>query len=84
MSLPRLTTITVGVPDVDATAAYYGDFGLSDLGRNCFVTADAGRQLRSSIRRNGSCFSLASECTTVTTSTDSDHKLEGRMSPTAG
>ena len=31
MSLHRLTTITIGVPDPDATATYYRDFGLAEL-----------------------------------------------------
>jgi len=46
MSLHRLTSITIGVPDVEATAAYYRDFGLADLGANRFATTDGGEQLR--------------------------------------
>ncbi|MFJ9368649.1 VOC family protein [Nocardia sp. NPDC101769] len=46
MSLHRLTTITIGVPDPDATADYYRDFGLTDLGGNRFGTVDGGEQLR--------------------------------------
>lgn len=46
MALHRLTSITVGVPDVDATAAYYTDFGLTPLGGNAFGTADGGEQFK--------------------------------------
>lgn len=52
MALHRLTSITLGVPDVSATAAYYTDFGLTpaapaphapDVAR--FGTVDGGEQL---------------------------------------
>jgi catechol 2,3-dioxygenase-like lactoylglutathione lyase family enzyme len=46
MSLHRLTSIIIGVPDVEATAAYYRDFGLAELGANRFATVDGGEQLR--------------------------------------
>jgi catechol 2,3-dioxygenase-like lactoylglutathione lyase family enzyme len=46
MALHRLTTITVGVPDVDAASAFYRDFGLVDLGNGRFATTDGGEQLR--------------------------------------
>ncbi len=46
MSLHRLTAITIGVPNVEATADYYRDFGLADLGDNRFGTVDGGEQLR--------------------------------------
>src|ERR1700752_2317003 len=46
MSLHRLTRIIIGVPDVAAAAAYYRDFGLTELGANRFATADGGEQLR--------------------------------------
>ncbi|MET9328053.1 VOC family protein [Tsukamurella sp. NPDC003166] len=46
MPLHRLTAITVGVPDVEATAAYYTDFGLTPLGGNAFATSDGGEQFR--------------------------------------
>jgi catechol 2,3-dioxygenase-like lactoylglutathione lyase family enzyme len=46
MGLHRLTAITIGVPDPDATADYYRDFGLADLGGHRFGTADGGEQLR--------------------------------------
>ena len=45
MSLHRLTRIIIGVPDVEATAAYYRDFGLTELGANRFATVDGGEQL---------------------------------------
>ena len=59
MSLHRLTSITVGVPNVEETAAYYADFGLrrtatSPDGAARFATRDGGEQLeivRASHRR---------------------------------
>lgn len=49
MALHGLTQITIGVPDVDTTAAYYEDFGLApvagDRSRG-FQTVDGGEQLR--------------------------------------
>jgi len=50
MALHRLTSITMGVPNVDETAAYYADFGLQAQddpgGDTWFGTRDGGRQLR--------------------------------------
>jgi catechol 2,3-dioxygenase-like lactoylglutathione lyase family enzyme len=46
MTLHRLTTITIGVPNVAETAAYYTEFGLSPLGDAAFATLDGGEQLR--------------------------------------
>jgi catechol 2,3-dioxygenase-like lactoylglutathione lyase family enzyme len=51
MSLHRLTGFTMGVPDVEATAAYYTDFGLIPIGTATprearFATVDGGEQLR--------------------------------------
>src|SRR5271169_2281061 len=46
MALHRLTNITIGVPDVAATAAYYAEFGLMPAGGDTFATADGGEQLR--------------------------------------
>ena len=51
MALHRLTSITMGVPNVGETAAYYADFGLrpdaAGSGRETwFSTRDGGRQLR--------------------------------------
>jgi catechol 2,3-dioxygenase-like lactoylglutathione lyase family enzyme len=46
MSLHGLRSVTIGVPNVAETAAYYADFGLAPQEDNWFATADAGRQLR--------------------------------------
>ncbi len=51
MALHRLTRVTIGVPDVAATAEYYADFGLDPAGeaapgQAAFGTADGGEQLR--------------------------------------
>ncbi|MFI9560940.1 VOC family protein [Nonomuraea endophytica] len=52
MPLHRLTSITLGVPDVPSTAAYYADFGLTPVARTSpapdvarFSSADGGEQL---------------------------------------
>jgi catechol 2,3-dioxygenase-like lactoylglutathione lyase family enzyme len=45
MSLHGLLSVTIGVPNVAETAAYYADFGLAPEEGNWFSTADAGRQL---------------------------------------
>ena len=45
MALHRLTTITIGVPDVAAAAAYYEEFGLAPKGDTRFTTLDGGEQL---------------------------------------
>ncbi len=46
MSLHRLTSVTMGVPNVRETMAYYTDFGLTPVGDGTFRTEDAGNQLR--------------------------------------
>lgn len=46
MALHRLTTLTLGVPDVAAAAAYYEEFGLTPLGNGRLGTVDGGEQLR--------------------------------------
>ncbi|MFJ8669935.1 VOC family protein [Streptomyces sp. NPDC093600] len=46
MPLHRLARITMGVPDVDATSAYYADFGLTPLGDGRFASTDGGEQLK--------------------------------------
>lgn len=46
MSLHGLLSVTIGVPNVEETAAYYADFGLAPQGDGWFSTLDAGRQLR--------------------------------------
>ena len=50
MSLHGLTSMTLGVPDVDAVASYYEDFGLRRVGDRpgrglVLATADGGEQL---------------------------------------
>jgi len=45
VALHRLTTITIGVPDVAAAAAYYEEFGLAPKGDTRFATLDGGEQL---------------------------------------
>ena len=42
MALHRLTSITLGVPDVGAAAVYYEELGLSPRGENRFATVDGG------------------------------------------
>jgi catechol 2,3-dioxygenase-like lactoylglutathione lyase family enzyme len=54
MSLHRINSITIGVPDVDKTAEFYRDFGMTEKAPGQFATADGGEQLRlahSPIRR---------------------------------
>jgi hypothetical protein len=46
MALHRLTSITMGVPNVSETAAYYAEFGLSPDADGWLATRDGGRQLR--------------------------------------
>ena len=46
MSLHSLLSVTIGVPNIAETAAYYTDFGLTPADDGWFSTADAGRQLR--------------------------------------
>ncbi len=47
MPLHRLTAITLGVPDVATTVAYYAEFGLTPVdGATTFSTVDGGEQLR--------------------------------------
>ncbi len=46
MALHRLTSITMGVPNVEETAAYYDEFGLAPDGDGWFTTRNAGRELR--------------------------------------
>ena len=46
MSLHGLLSVTIGVPNVDETAAYYADFGLTPAAGGWFSTADGGPQLR--------------------------------------
>lgn len=46
MSLHRLTSLTMGVPNVEETVAYYAEFGLTPSGNRSFRTEDGGEQLR--------------------------------------
>ena len=46
MSLHGLMSVTMGVPNVEETAAYYADFGLTPQAGSWFSTVDAGNQLR--------------------------------------
>src|ERR1700684_4500386 len=52
MPLHRLTRLTIGVPNLDETASFYTDFGLTPIepadgeGVRRFATADGGEQLR--------------------------------------
>jgi catechol 2,3-dioxygenase-like lactoylglutathione lyase family enzyme len=46
MGLHGLLSVTIGVPNVEQTAAYYADFGLEPAADGWFSTTDAGRQLR--------------------------------------
>ena len=46
MSLHRLTSVTMGVPNVAETAGYYTEFGLRPERDGWFATQDGGRQLR--------------------------------------
>ena len=45
VALHRLTSITVGVPDVAAAAEYYAEFGLTPTRDGRFATIDGGEQL---------------------------------------
>src|ERR1700722_13290046 len=46
MALHRLASVTIGVPQVGETAAYYGEFGLTAGSDGWFSTRDGGPQLR--------------------------------------
>ncbi len=46
MALHRLNSVTVGVPNVSETVAYYVDFGLSPRPDGWLTTRDGGPQLR--------------------------------------
>jgi catechol 2,3-dioxygenase-like lactoylglutathione lyase family enzyme len=46
MPLHRLVSVTIGVPNVEETAAYYAQFGLSRHPDGWFSTRHGGRQLR--------------------------------------
>lgn len=44
MALHRLKSLTVGVPDVARTAAYYSEFGLEQIAPARFATVEGGEQ----------------------------------------
>lgn len=46
MALHRMQSITIGVPNVDDTRAFYRDFNLTETAPGVFATADGGEQLR--------------------------------------
>ena len=46
MALQGLAEMTLGVPKVDETRAFYREFGLSESSRGVFATVDGGEQLR--------------------------------------
>jgi catechol 2,3-dioxygenase-like lactoylglutathione lyase family enzyme len=46
MSLHGLLSVTIGVPNVEETAAYYAEFGLVPEAGQWFSTTDGGRQLK--------------------------------------
>src|SRR6266849_5769302 len=46
MAMHRLTSVSIGVPNVAETATYYEEFGLTRLDDNRFATLDGGEQLR--------------------------------------
>lgn len=46
MSMHRLSSVTIGVPNVEETISYYTEFGLSHVGSGVFHTEDGGEQLR--------------------------------------
>jgi catechol 2,3-dioxygenase-like lactoylglutathione lyase family enzyme len=46
MSLHRLTSVAIGVPNLEPAARYYEELGLTPKGDGRFATADGGEQLR--------------------------------------
>ena len=46
MALHRINSITIGVPNVEETRAFYRDFNLAETTPGVFATADGGEQLR--------------------------------------
>ncbi|MDQ6672293.1 MAG: VOC family protein [Chloroflexota bacterium] len=46
MALHRLCSVTIGVQNLNETAAYYTDFGLTPTADGAFTTIDGGQQLR--------------------------------------
>jgi len=46
MALHRMNSVTIGVPNVDDTRAFYRDFNLTETAPGVFASADGGEQLR--------------------------------------
>ena len=46
MTLHRMNSVTIGVPNVAETAAFYRDFNLTESTPGVFASADGGDQLR--------------------------------------
>ena len=46
MALHRMNSVTIGVPNVDDTRAFYRDFNLTETQPGTFASADGGDQLR--------------------------------------
>ena len=46
MTLHRMNSVTIGVPNVDETRAFYRDFNLTETAPGVFATADGGDQLK--------------------------------------
>jgi catechol 2,3-dioxygenase-like lactoylglutathione lyase family enzyme len=46
MALHRLNSVTIGVPNVDATREFYRDFNLTETAPGVFSSSDGGDQLR--------------------------------------
>src|SRR5438132_8920671 len=46
MGLHGLASVTIGVPDVASTTAYYAEFGLTPQDAGWLSTSDGGKQLR--------------------------------------
>ena len=67
MSLHSLLSVTIGVPNVAETAAYYTDFGLTPGEDGWFSTADAAGNCGCYPHPSGACSSCGSAPTTRTT-----------------
>ena len=46
MALHRMNSVTIGVPNVDATREFYRDFNLTETSPGVFATIDGGEQFR--------------------------------------
>ncbi len=67
MSLHGLLSVTMGVPNVDETAAYYADFGLAPEEDGWFSTLNAAASCGSSTRQPGAWSKCGSASTIRTT-----------------